>query len=115
MTAYLLTWKLQTSGRHYRLTPVLNSRNATDLINPDGSQFTSGRVTAGETKISLQLVSLDYSGIEYFARPGKYTLVALDADENEHERKVNLQPDLSVTDISFFGDQNAPRTIDDYQ
>jgi hypothetical protein len=86
-----------------------------NLINPDGSQFTSGRISAGESKISLRLASLNYSGVDYFARPGKYTLVAVDADENEHERKVNLQPDLSVTDVSFLGDQNASKAIDDYQ
>lgn len=86
-----------------------------NLINPDGSQFTSGRVSAGESKISLRLASLNYSGVDYFAQPGKYTLVAVDADENEHEQKVDLQPDLSVTDVSFLGGQNASKGIDDYQ
>ena len=34
MTASLLTWTSQTSGRHYRLTPVLNTRNATGTSHP---------------------------------------------------------------------------------
>ena len=41
MTALTFDHQSQTSGRHYRLTPVLNTRNATgfDLIPQDSVQF----------------------------------------------------------------------------
>ncbi|MFC4989649.1 glycosyltransferase, partial [Saliphagus infecundisoli] len=43
-------WKSQTSGRHYRLTPVLNSRNATDL---------------GRNHMSVSVAVCTYNGEEH--------------------------------------------------
>lgn len=61
-----------------------------NLISPDGSQYSSSSVAAGESKITLGLVDSDE-----VAPSGEYQLVAV-GEEIEQSQTVTLEPNLSA-------------------
>ncbi len=78
-----------------------------NLITSDGTRFNGTRLSPGEYRAAIGLISTSIIGLEYAYAPGTYTLVAVDSEGTEYEREITLRPNTSITDVSFLREQWA--------
>jgi hypothetical protein len=92
-----------TKGTSLIVTFPENSNiQSVNLIASDGTQFNGTRLSSGEYKAAIGLLSTSISGVDYAYTPGTYTLVAVDSENTEHNREITLRPQTSITDVSFL-------------
>jgi len=96
------------SGRNLAVTLADDHEvSKLNLIGPDGSAFKSTAVQAGATQVEIELFSLR-RGWHY--TPGKHELVAIRDEEEIASKKIKLEPDLTIVDVSqYLGGEDDPQ------
>ncbi len=74
------------------------------LVNPDGDVFNGATLELGQRRIALSLIEYGSGEAQAMYRRGEeYTVVAVDADDERHERSITLEPAVELADIDIFG------------
>lgn len=75
------------------------------LVTPDGDVFTGRHLELGQRRVSIPLVGHNFGEVQTTYVPGdEYTLVAVDGDDERHERSIAFEPAVELTDIAIFGE-----------
>jgi len=84
-----------------------HSVSTLNVIGPSGSQFRSASVATGATSVEVPL--FDYQRGWYY-EPGEHELVAVSDDEEVASTTVELEPELTVTDVQQYTEGRSTTT-----